>query len=110
MYAVITAGGRQERVVEGQRVEVDLLSAAEGDEVSFPAVLLVDGDTVLATPDQLNGAAVTATVVGHGQGSQDQRLHLQAADQPAPPLRAPPEVLRRRDHQHLGAAASSKKG
>jgi large subunit ribosomal protein L21 len=68
MYAVITAGGRQERVVEGQRVEVDLLSAAEGDEVSFHAVLLVDGDTVLATPDELNGATVTATVVGEAKG------------------------------------------
>jgi large subunit ribosomal protein L21 len=68
MYAVITAGGRQERVVEGQRVEVDLLKAAEGDEVSFPAVLLVDGDTVLATPAQLEGVAVTATVVGLAKG------------------------------------------
>jgi large subunit ribosomal protein L21 len=68
MYAVITAGGRQERVVEGQRVEVDLLKAAEGDEVSFPAVLLVDGDTVLATPAQLEGVAVTATVVGTAKG------------------------------------------
>jgi large subunit ribosomal protein L21 len=68
MYAVITAGGRQERVIEGQRVEVDLLSATEGDEVSFPAVLLVDGDTVLATPDQLKGVSVTATVVGTAKG------------------------------------------
>jgi large subunit ribosomal protein L21 len=68
MYAVITAGGRQERVTEGQQVEVDLLDAAEGDEVSFPAVLIVDGETVLATPDQLAGATVTATVVGLAKG------------------------------------------
>ncbi len=68
MYAVITAGGRQERVIEGQRVEVDLLRATEGDEVSFPAVLFVDGDTVLATPDQLTGVSVTATVVGTAKG------------------------------------------
>ncbi|HET9600312.1 MAG TPA: 50S ribosomal protein L21 [Acidimicrobiales bacterium] len=68
MYAVISAGGRQERVVEGQRVEVDLLSAAEGDEVSLSAVLLVDGATVLATPDQLKGVAITGTVVGTAKG------------------------------------------
>ena len=68
MYAVITAGGRQERVVEGQRVQVDLLGAAEGDQVSFPAVLVVDGDTVLATPDQLKGSTVTGTVVGTATG------------------------------------------
>src|SRR5207344_507737 len=68
MYAVITAGGRQERVVEGQRVEVDLLDAAAGGQVSFPAVLVVDGDTVLATPDQLAAPSVPATVVGTAKG------------------------------------------
>jgi large subunit ribosomal protein L21 len=68
MYAVISAGGRQERVEEGQRVEVDLLSAADGDEVSFPAILIVDGDTVLATPAQLDKAVVTGTVVGLAKG------------------------------------------
>jgi large subunit ribosomal protein L21 len=68
MYAVISAGGRQERVVEGQRVEVDLLDAAEGDEVSLRPVLIVDGDTVLATPEQLSGVAVTGTVVGTAKG------------------------------------------
>jgi large subunit ribosomal protein L21 len=68
MYAVITAGGRQERVTEGQRVEVDLLGAEEGSEVSLPVVLVVDGDRVLATPDQLKGASVSATVVGEVKG------------------------------------------
>ena len=68
MYAVISAGGRQERVEEGQRVEVDLLGAADGDEISFPALLIVDGDTVLATPDQLGKATVTGTVVGQAKG------------------------------------------
>jgi large subunit ribosomal protein L21 len=68
MYAVITAGGRQERVVEGQRVEVDQLGADVGEEVTFHAVLVVDGDTVLATPAQLGGTRVTATVVGAAKG------------------------------------------
>ena len=68
MYAVIATGGKQERVAEGQRVEVELLGADEGAEVSFAPVLVVDGDTVLATPDQLSGATVTATVVGEAKG------------------------------------------
>jgi large subunit ribosomal protein L21 len=68
MYAVITAGGRQERVTEGQRVEVDLLGAEEGATVELPVVLVVDGDRVLATPDQLKGASVSATVVGESKG------------------------------------------
>ena len=68
MYAVIATGGKQERVESGQRVEVELLGADEGAEVSFAPVLLVDGDEVLATPAQLEGVTVTGTVVGTSKG------------------------------------------
>jgi large subunit ribosomal protein L21 len=68
MYAVIASGGKQERVAEGQRVDVELLDAGNGDEVSLRPVLVVDGDTVLATPSELEGAAVTARVVGTAKG------------------------------------------
>ncbi len=81
MYAVIATGGKQERVSEGQQVAVELLGAEEGAEVCFPPVLVVDGDTVLATPAQLSGASVTGRVLGEIQGSEDQRLHLQAEGQ-----------------------------
>lgn len=68
MYAVIGAGANQQKVTEGQHVHVDLLDAAEGDEVTLPAKMLVDGDTVLATPDQLDGVTVTGKVVGVAKG------------------------------------------
>ena len=68
MYAVIATGGKQEKVSEGQQVEVELLGAEDGAEVSFDAVLLVDGDVVLATPDQLKGVKVTGRVVGETKG------------------------------------------
>ena len=68
MYAVIATGGKQEKVAEGQRIEVELLGAEEGAEVSFTPVLVVDGDSVLATPDQLAGATVTGRVVGRAKG------------------------------------------
>jgi large subunit ribosomal protein L21 len=68
MYAVIASGGKQTRVAEGEQVHVELLDAEQGGEVSLRPVLLVDGDTVLATPDQLAGAAVKATVVGIAKG------------------------------------------
>ena len=66
MYAVIQTGGKQYRVEEGERLEVERLGDVE--EVSLTPVLLVDGDTVLATPGQLVGASVTARVVGEAQG------------------------------------------
>ena len=68
MYAVISSGNKQERVTEGQQIHVDLLDAEQGSDVSLTPVMLVDGDTVLATPDQLKGAAVTAKVVGWAKG------------------------------------------
>lgn len=68
MYAVIETGGKQERVAEGQRLRVELLGEPIGAEVSFVPVLLVDGDTVLATPAQLAGARVEAQVVGEELG------------------------------------------
>ncbi|HLN16083.1 MAG TPA: 50S ribosomal protein L21 [Acidimicrobiales bacterium] len=68
MYAVIRTGGKQERVAEGQVVQVELLGQPEGAEVTFEPVLLVDGETVLATPDQLAGVTVTGQVLGEELG------------------------------------------
>ena len=68
MYAVIATGGKQERVAEGQRLNVELLGLDEGADVTFSPVLVVDGDHVLATPSQLKGATVTAKVVGEAAG------------------------------------------
>ena len=55
-------------MAEGQRVRVELLGEPVGAEVSLEPVLVVDGATVLATPEQLSGAAVTAKVVGEEKG------------------------------------------
>jgi large subunit ribosomal protein L21 len=65
MYAVIESGGKQYRVAEGDRLDVERL---DGDEVTLRPVMLVDGDAVLATPAQLGSAAVTARVVGAARG------------------------------------------
>ncbi len=43
-------------------------SACRGDDVSIRPVLVVDGDTVLSTASQLEGAAVEARVVGDAKG------------------------------------------
>ena len=68
MYAVIATGGKQEKVETGQVYEIELLSAAEVDEVTFSPVLVVDGDAVLTTADELSGSSVTARVVGEIKG------------------------------------------
>ena len=68
MYAVIATGGKQRRVEAGQRLDVELLAAQAGEEVTFAPVLVVDDGAVLATPDELAGASVTGRVVGETKG------------------------------------------
>jgi large subunit ribosomal protein L21 len=67
MDAVIKTGGKQYRVTEGQRLEVEKLGPVD-TEVELTPLLLVDGDTVVATPDALAKATVTAKVVGDAKG------------------------------------------
>jgi large subunit ribosomal protein L21 len=69
MYAVIRTGGKQYKVAEGERLDVERLSP-DGDDrdVSFIPVLLVDGERVVAAPADLSSAQVTARVVGEAKG------------------------------------------
>jgi large subunit ribosomal protein L21 len=68
MYAVIASGGKQEKVAQGEQVRVELLDADEGSDVSLKPVMIVDGATVLSTPDELAKATVTGKVVGRAKG------------------------------------------
>jgi large subunit ribosomal protein L21 len=68
MYAVIKTGGKQEKVAEGQRLDVELLDGDEGAEVTFTPVLLVDGENVVAKATELTGASVSARIVGATKG------------------------------------------
>ncbi len=67
MYAVISTGGKQYRVAEGDTLDVERLGAVEGD-VTLKPVLLVDGDTVIAAADALAAATVSARIVGEAKG------------------------------------------
>jgi large subunit ribosomal protein L21 len=64
MFAIVEAGGRQEKVAPGVVVVVDRLTAEPGAEVTFDKVLLVeqaDGQVVAGTP-YVSGASVTGVV------------------------------------------------
>jgi large subunit ribosomal protein L21 len=69
VYAIVRAGGHQHKVAVGDTLQVNRLSAALGDSVTLPAVLLVD-DAGAVTSDsaKLAGATITAEVVEHGKG------------------------------------------
>ena len=67
MDAVIKTGGKQYRVSEGQRLDVERLGPVD-TEVELTPVLLVDGDSVVADVDSLARATVKAKVVADGRG------------------------------------------
>lgn len=68
MYALIHTGGKQQKVEEGQTLAVERLGVADGDEVTFTPILLVDGEAVISAPDDLAKTSVTATVLGEVKG------------------------------------------
>ncbi len=69
MYAVIRTGGKQYKVAEGERLDVERLTpATEAGDLTFTPVLLVDGDRVVAKAGDLAGAEVVARVVGEVKG------------------------------------------
>jgi large subunit ribosomal protein L21 len=65
-YAIISLGGKQHRVQEGERLLVDRLKVDEGKTFE-PRVLLVGGN---GAPDLEPSATVTARVVGHELGEK----------------------------------------
>src|SRR3954447_8335648 len=74
MYAIVTTGGKQYKVAEGDVIDVEKLDAEPGAEVALSAILLVDGDTVTHEADKLANATITAEVVAQGKGPKI-RIH-----------------------------------
>ncbi len=68
MYAIVRAGGRQEKVTLGDVIEVDRLEGQPGDTVNLAPVLVVDGSTVTSAAQDLQAWPVSAEIVGDSRG------------------------------------------
>jgi large subunit ribosomal protein L21 len=68
VYAIVRAGGRQEKVAVGDVLLIDKVEAAPGDTITLPALLLVDGATVTTDAAKLAGVSVSAEVVKPAKG------------------------------------------
>jgi len=68
VYAIVKAGGRQEKVSVGDIVVVDRLAGQPGATVQLPAVLLVDGEKVTSDAATLAKVSVTAEIVKNERG------------------------------------------
>lgn len=68
VYAIVKAGGRQEKVSVGDVVVVDRLAGEVGDEIDLVPLMLVDGDTVTTAAADLAKSSVTAEILGEKKG------------------------------------------
>lgn len=73
VYAIVKAGGRQEKVSVGDVVVVDRLQSKAGSSVELPALLLVDGDKITSAAKDLAKVKVTAEVVRDERGP---KIHI----------------------------------
>ena len=68
MYAIVRAGGRQEKVSVGDVLLIDKTSTQAGDSIELSAILVVDGETVTSDASSLAKIKVTAEVVKAAKG------------------------------------------
>jgi len=68
VYAIVRAGGRQEKVAVGDVLNVDRLDGEPGSTVQLTPLLLVDGSTVTSDAAALAEVNVTAEIVEASKG------------------------------------------
>ena len=71
MYAIVEIAGQQFKVAKDQKVYVHRLQEEEGSQVTFDKVMLVEegGNVTIGAP-AIEGAAVTAKILGHLKGDK----------------------------------------
>jgi len=67
MYAVFKTGGKQYRVMEGQKLRVEKLLGSEGDTVTFAEVLMIGGEAMKVGQPMVAGATVSAKITRHAR-------------------------------------------
>lgn len=71
MYAVVSTGGKQYKVTEGDVCRIEKLNAEEGASVEIDKVLMIaDGDNINIGTPYVEGGKVTATVKAHGRADK----------------------------------------
>ena len=68
VYAIVRAGGRQEKVSVGDVLTIDKVAVAPGESIELKPLLLVDGSTVTSDAGKLAKVSVKAEVVKAAKG------------------------------------------
>ena len=63
MYAIVKTGGKQYKAEAGKFIDVEKLDAEVGAEVSFDALMVVDGEAVTLGTPVVDGVKVVGKVL-----------------------------------------------
>ena len=70
MYAIIATGGKQYKVAEGDIIKVEKLGVEAGETFTFDQVLAVSDAELKVGNPTVEGATVTASVIGDGKAKK----------------------------------------
>lgn len=70
MYAIVSTGGKQYKVAQGDVIDVEKLDAQPGDKVKLDVLMLADGDNVVVDAEALAGKQVEAEVIDQFKGKK----------------------------------------
>ncbi len=68
VYAIVRAGGRQEKVSVDDVLNIDKVSQETGATITWQPILVVEDGNVVSDADKLSGYTVTAEVLGETKG------------------------------------------
>ena len=71
MYAIFKTGGKQYKVIPGQKLDIELVDGEKGSEIKFDHVLLLNNgkETTLGKPE-VKGAQIHAKILEHGKNKK----------------------------------------
>jgi large subunit ribosomal protein L21 len=75
VYAIVRAGGRQEKVAVDDVLTVDKLAGDVGSTITLQPLLVVDGDDVVSATADLARYEVTAEILGAVKGPKINIMH-----------------------------------
>ena len=67
MYAIVRAGGRQEKVAVGDLISLVRVGSKPGETFTLPTVMIVDGGKINS---KASSVVVTAEVIDHTKGKK----------------------------------------
>jgi large subunit ribosomal protein L21 len=71
MYAIIENGGKQYRIIEGEKIKLEKFAAGEGEDIQIKEVLAFnDGSNTLIGSPYVGGAFIQGKVLSHGKAKK----------------------------------------